>query len=110
MCRYFTHWSTAVTHYLDQDTVLAADGTTDGGCANEVLVPAGDPNNMCPPCRTARCAVKLPELALNWESKVKDVKTSMPLSHPCLADNAASVPMTLQSVALSGDLTQGGKY
>ncbi|CAD7935048.1 unnamed protein product [Amoebophrya sp. A25] len=110
MCRYFTHWSTAVTHYLDQDSVLNADGTTDGGCANEQLVPAGDPQNMCPPCRTARCAVKLPELALNWESKVQDVKTSMPLNHPCLADNSLAVPMKVESVPLSGDLTQGGKF
>eukprot|EP00392_Amoebophrya_sp_AT5.2_P014123 g14261.t1 len=110
MCRYFTHWSTSVVFYLEQDAVLLADGTTDGGCANETLVPSGDPENLCPPCRTTRCAVQLPEIALNWQNQVVDAHSKALLHHPCLGDNAAPAPMLLSTVPLTGELTQGNKF
>lgn len=45
-CKYFTHsWESAI-HYLSDDSVLLADGTTDGGCQTQTTIPDGD--TRCP--------------------------------------------------------------
>ena len=33
---------------FQNEDILLADGTTDGGCADELLIPEGDPDGVCP--------------------------------------------------------------
>jgi hypothetical protein len=117
MCRYYTHWSSAVNKWLSDDTVLLADGTTDGGCTDAQLVPANDPEALCPPCRTPHCAVKLPQVALNWHPKTtgsavaqstaaalsQDVSSGQSSSHPCVKPGSRSLPKPFTSVDLANE-------
>lgn len=71
-CRYYTHWSASLSFWLDQEEVLGADGTTDGGCDTVATIPASDPLKQCPPCRTSRCATKIASSALGFEHDGKN--------------------------------------
>lgn len=110
-CRYFTHWaSTMSEHWLADDSVLNEDGTTDGGCSMATIIPPNDPDDLCPPCRTSRCALQLPNLALNWENTAVNPITNAVTTHPCLADGN-SAPSLLATVDLEGtSLSQGGRF
>ncbi|CAD7942668.1 unnamed protein product [Amoebophrya sp. A120] len=86
-CRYFVHATPGIQSYLLNDTVLAADGSTDGGCAaNTYTVPAGDPNAICPPCRQPRCVRRLPQSAIGWSQR----QLNAPTQHPCMASGATT--------------------
>jgi hypothetical protein len=106
-CQYFTHSSTSVKHFLDQDAILNADGTTDGGCADDDLVPAGDAHGKCPACHDpARCTAGgvgvLPPLALGWQNQLAQ-------EHPCRTDTEQD-GMKLEIKDLTGANTQGGRF
>jgi hypothetical protein len=81
---YFTHSLAGVDSFLSDDTILAADGTTDGGCADDTLVAAGDSHGSCPASRDARATYgQLPAVAFGWKNSVVDANTNTLQLHPC---------------------------
>ncbi|GMH89151.1 hypothetical protein TrVE_jg11726 [Triparma verrucosa] len=46
--RFWTHSILWMNIIFENATILLPDGTTDGGCSNEVLIPEGDPDKLCP--------------------------------------------------------------
>jgi len=74
-CLYFTNFMPSIALLLNIDSVLAADGTSDGSCTSAPIVPADDPAGLCPACTAARCFKKYPKPNLT-------VKT--PETHACL--------------------------
>jgi len=80
-CLYYTHSIDAVAHWLSSDSVLAADGTTDGGCVASNLIPDW---NSCPPCSSERCSKRLIKPPLNW---------NFPPGNPCTSGEEAVLTM-----------------